>query len=116
MCAFEAAFLTFRLGRIATAAMLIAMVGGLAEPAPAQPLTPHQRLAFDIFKELVEINTVSDTGDTARAADAMAARLRSARFTASEVQVFKPAPRKGNLVARALRCWRPKTNLTACAS
>src|SRR5260221_12791025 len=30
----------------------------------------------------------------------MAARLRSAGFPAADVQVFTPAPRKGNLVAR----------------
>src|SRR5882724_7213124 len=66
----------------------------------AQPLTPQQQLAFDIYKELVEINTVTETGDTGRAADAMAARLRAAGFDAADVQVFKPAPRKGNLVAR----------------
>jgi acetylornithine deacetylase/succinyl-diaminopimelate desuccinylase-like protein len=30
----------------------------------------------------------------------MAARLRAAGFADADVQVFKPAPRKGNLVAR----------------
>ena len=30
----------------------------------------------------------------------MAARLRAAGFAGADVQVFKPAPRKGNLVAR----------------
>jgi acetylornithine deacetylase/succinyl-diaminopimelate desuccinylase-like protein len=30
----------------------------------------------------------------------MAARLRAAGFAGDDVQVFKPAPRKGNLVAR----------------
>src|SRR6266853_1907244 len=68
--------------------------------APAQALTPQQQRAFDIYKELVEINTVTETGDTARAADAMAARLIAAGFDSADVQVFKPAPRKGNLVAR----------------
>src|SRR6267154_1180693 len=68
--------------------------------APAQALTPQQQRAFDIYKELVEINTVTQTGDTARAADAMAARLIAAGFDSADVQVFKPAPRKGNLVAR----------------
>jgi acetylornithine deacetylase/succinyl-diaminopimelate desuccinylase-like protein len=61
---------------------------------------PHERLALDIYRELVEINTVTATGDTAQAADAMAARLRSAGFPAEDVHVFKPAARKGNLVAR----------------
>ena len=73
---------------------------GLIGPTLAQTLTPQQQLAFDIFKELVEINTVTATGDTGRAADAMASRLRAAGFSGDDVQVFKPAPRKGNLVAR----------------
>jgi acetylornithine deacetylase/succinyl-diaminopimelate desuccinylase-like protein len=68
--------------------------------AHAQPRNPHEQLAFDIYKELVEINTVTATGDTARAADAMAARLVAAGFPPQDVQVFKPAPRKGNLVAK----------------
>jgi acetylornithine deacetylase/succinyl-diaminopimelate desuccinylase-like protein len=66
----------------------------------AQPLTPHQQLARDIFKELVEINTVTATGDTLIAAQAMAARLKAAGFTDADVRVLSPAPRKGNLVAR----------------
>jgi acetylornithine deacetylase/succinyl-diaminopimelate desuccinylase-like protein len=68
--------------------------------AAAQALPPSQQLARDIYKELVEINTVTPTGDTAAAADAMAARLRAAGFSGPDLQVFKPAPRKGNLVAR----------------
>ena len=68
--------------------------------ASAQTLTPHQQLAFDIYKELVELNTVTATGDTGRAAEAMAARLRAAGFEGADVQVLISAPRKGNLVAR----------------
>jgi acetylornithine deacetylase/succinyl-diaminopimelate desuccinylase-like protein len=67
---------------------------------PANAATAQQQLALDIFKELVEINTVTETGDTLRAAEAMAARLRAAGFGGSDVQVLIPAPRKGNLVAR----------------
>jgi acetylornithine deacetylase/succinyl-diaminopimelate desuccinylase-like protein len=66
----------------------------------AQSRSAQQQLAVDIYKELVEINTVTATGDTARAAEAMAARLRAAGFSVSDVQVFTPAARKGNLVAR----------------
>jgi len=68
--------------------------------AQAQPSTPHQQLTFDIFKELVEIDTVTATGDTAKAAEAMAAHLRKAGFAPPDLQVFSPAPRKGNLYAR----------------
>lgn len=66
----------------------------------AQSLTPHQQLARDIHKELVEINTVTATGDTLKAAEAMAARLKAAGFADGDVRVLSPAPRKGNLVAR----------------
>jgi acetylornithine deacetylase/succinyl-diaminopimelate desuccinylase-like protein len=66
----------------------------------AQTVSPNQRQAREIYKELVEINTVTPTGDTAKAAEAMAARLRAAGFAGNDVQVFNPAPRKGNLVAR----------------
>ena len=68
--------------------------------AAAQAISPNQQQARDIYKELVEINTVTPTGDTAKAAEAMAARLRAAGFAGADVQVFNPAPRKGNLVAR----------------
>jgi acetylornithine deacetylase/succinyl-diaminopimelate desuccinylase-like protein len=73
---------------------------GACSWAPAQTLSPSQQLAREIYQELVEINTVTPTGDTGKAAEAMAARLRAAGFPDADVQVFKPAPRKGNLVAR----------------
>ena len=71
-----------------------------ATPLAAESLNANQQLAFDIYKELVEINTVTATGDTAKAAEAMAARLRAGGFPDADVHVFSPAPRKGNLVAR----------------
>ena len=80
--------------------MLAAVVALAATAAGAQQRTPEEKLAFDVFKELVEINTVTATGDTAAAADAMAARLRAAGFPEGDIHVLKPAPRKGNLVAR----------------
>jgi acetylornithine deacetylase/succinyl-diaminopimelate desuccinylase-like protein len=80
-------------------ALFIALIGGPFS-ASAQTGSPQQQFALDAYKELVEINTVTPSGDTGKAADAMAARLRAAGFPESDVQVFKPAPRKGNLVAR----------------
>src|ERR1043166_3899796 len=81
-----------------------ALVAGAIVVAPAslaaETLTPTQQLAFDVYKELVEIDTTTATGDTQRAAEAMAARLRAAGFAGDDVQVFSPVPRKGNLVAR----------------
>ena len=64
------------------------------------PLTKQQQLAKDIYKELVEINTSESAGDTYKAAQAMAARLKAAGFTDADVQTFQTAPKRGNLVAR----------------
>ena len=85
---------------IALLAGWISILPALSRPAAAEGLSPQQQLAFDIYKELIEINTVTATGDTARAAEAMAARLRAAGFADADVHAFSPAPRKGNLVAR----------------
>ena len=77
---------------------LILLVGSLS--GFVQAPSPNQQITREIYRELLEIDTVTSTGDTARAAEAVAARLRTADFSGSDVQVFKPAPRKGNLVAR----------------
>ena len=46
-------------------AVVFAALAFMGAPfAVAQVLTPHQQLARDIHKELVEINTVTATGDT----------------------------------------------------
>jgi acetylornithine deacetylase/succinyl-diaminopimelate desuccinylase-like protein len=88
-----------RRSHILSAALISIVVAG-SHSAGAAALSAEQQLAFDIYKELVEIDTTTATGDTGQAADAMAARLRTAGFDESDVQVFKPASRKGNLVAR----------------
>jgi acetylornithine deacetylase/succinyl-diaminopimelate desuccinylase-like protein len=85
---------------IAPVAALVSVGSMLSARVAAEALSPQQQLAFDIYKELVEINTVTATGDTALAAEAMAARLRAAGFADADVHAFSPAPHKGNLVAR----------------
>lgn len=81
------------------------VVGGIVlgtplSPVRAQALAAHQQLARDIYKQLVEINTTTATGDTLEAAQAMADRLKMAGFDDADVRVLSPAPRKGNLVVR----------------
>src|SRR5215471_8393695 len=63
----------------------------------------NERRARDIYKELIEINT-TDTplGNVTKAAEAMAARLKSGGFSAADMQVIGPDPKKGNLILR----WR----------
>lgn len=60
---------------------------------------PDQKLTHDIFKELIEINTMHSSGNTTEAAEAMAARLRAAGFTDKDLFIGGAAPKKGNLVA-----------------
>ena len=74
------------------ALLLLSTVGQAAE------LSPQQRAFREIYQELVEINTTNSIGDTTKAAEAMAARLRAAGLT--DTQVLSSGPRKGNLVAR----------------
>src|SRR3954470_20644351 len=85
---------------ILCAAALLSASASMHGARAVEGLNPNQQRAFDIYKELVEINTVTATGDTAKAAEAMAARLRTAGFPETDVHAFSPAPRKGNLVAR----------------
>src|ERR1700735_1409865 len=71
-----------------------------ASNLPAQSNDAANRLARDIYKQLIEINTTDSLGSTTVAAEAMAQRLRDAGYPASDVQVLGPNSRKGNLVAR----------------
>ena len=64
------------------------------------PLSAHDELAREIYKELIEINTTESAGDNTKAAEAMAARLVAAGFPKGDIQLLEPAPKKGNLVAR----------------
>jgi acetylornithine deacetylase/succinyl-diaminopimelate desuccinylase-like protein len=85
-----------RIGRIVAAWVLV-----VAAPAGAAPQPPEEQkaLARDVYRELVETDT-TPSGDTLAAARAMAARLVGAGFAKDDVQVFEPAPRRGDLVAR----------------
>jgi acetylornithine deacetylase/succinyl-diaminopimelate desuccinylase-like protein len=89
-----------RLTRWTSLGFVLLAVPLLAATARGQETTPDQQAFRDIYKELVEINTTDSVGDTLRAAEAMAARLRAGGFSDDEVRIFSTGPRKGNLVAR----------------
>jgi acetylornithine deacetylase/succinyl-diaminopimelate desuccinylase-like protein len=73
----------------------------LLRPLPAAPLDEAtRRLAHDIFKQLIEINTTDSVGSTTVAAEAMSRRLLDAGFASEDVKVLGPNDRKGNLVVR----------------
>jgi acetylornithine deacetylase/succinyl-diaminopimelate desuccinylase-like protein len=82
------------------AILLLSLFLGVLSGAQADTRTPEQAAFVDIYRELVEIDTTDSAGDTVRAAEAMAARLRAGAFPAQDIQVLSSGPRKGNLVAR----------------
>jgi acetylornithine deacetylase/succinyl-diaminopimelate desuccinylase-like protein len=63
-------------------------------------LLPHQQMAKEYLRELIEIDTTHSKGNTTIAAEAMAAHLIAEGFPAEDVQVLGPSEKKGNLVAR----------------
>lgn len=65
----------------------------------AGTLSPHQQLAREIFREVIEINTTMNVGST-KAAEAMAVRLKAAGFPDNDMQLVGPAPQNKNLVVR----------------
>ena len=76
------------------------MANGAAVNGEGSVLLPHQELARDLLKELVEIDTTDSNGDNTAAAKAMAAHLLAAGFPEEDVKVLEPRAGKGNLVAR----------------
>jgi acetylornithine deacetylase/succinyl-diaminopimelate desuccinylase-like protein len=90
------------LRRIALALCTLAAAGTLRAQTATPALSAHQRLARDVYRQLVEINTADSVGSVTRAAGAMATRFRDAGFPASDVQLLVPEgkPTKGNLVVR----------------
>ncbi len=69
------------------------------EPAARAP-QEYQRLAHDIFKQLIEINTTDSAGNVTSAAEAMAKRLGEAGFDEQDIQIAGPRENKKNLVVR----------------
>ncbi len=71
-----------------------------SESMATPDLLPHQQMAKDFLRELIEIDTTHSTGNTTNAADAMAAHLIAAGFPEEDVLVLGPLENKGNLVVR----------------
>lgn len=72
----------------------------VAEPVHAQARSERDRMAREIFKQLIEINTTDSVGNVSTASEAMAKRLRDGGFDPKDVIVAGPNDRKKNLVVR----------------
>ena len=84
--------------------MLLAFVfaPGARMDGSAQTMRPEdeKKLAREIYKEFIEIQSAYTTGATTPVAEAAAARLRAAGFPASDIFVGGAHPKKANLVVR----------------
>jgi acetylornithine deacetylase/succinyl-diaminopimelate desuccinylase-like protein len=80
---------------LATSAMAQVATGTMG------PLRPDQQQYFDLYKELVETNTVVGVGSCTQAAAQVAARMKAAGFTDEQLVPFSVAehPDDGGLVA-----------------
>src|SRR5512145_1584306 len=79
--------------------LTLTLVLSIASVASAQERSIHDRLAREIYQQLVNINTTGRVGTT-QAADAMAKRLLDAGFLKADVRVLGADPKQHNLVAR----------------
>jgi acetylornithine deacetylase/succinyl-diaminopimelate desuccinylase-like protein len=81
---------------LATAAVALAS----ATAAPAQT-RPDQRAFFDLYKQLVETNTVVGVGSCTQAATQIATRLKAASYADGDVTLFSTPdhPQDGGVVA-----------------
>lgn len=79
---------------------IIVLIAVACAPLLAQQKQDSHKLAFDIYKQLIETNTTESAGNMTTAANEIAARFRAAGFSASDVVVLGPDARHGNVVAR----------------
>ena len=68
--------------------------------ASTMPPEVDQRLAHDIYKEIVEIQSGYTTGATTPVADAIARRLRAAGFPDTDIFIGGASAKKANIVVR----------------
>ena len=86
--------------RISALLACLALATAAGAGAQTMTLNPEQQRLHDVYKELVEINTVDSVGSATLAAQAMQKRFLAAGFPAGDVQLFTPKPDKGDLVVR----------------
>lgn len=86
-------------GWLSTFGLFVFVTGAATTTLLAQKQDAH-KLAFDIYKQLIETNTTESIGNMTTAANDIAQRLRATGFPANDVTVVGPDARHGNIVAR----------------
>src|SRR5277367_5812108 len=83
-----------------TSCVVLAVSIHAQQPSSASTDEATRKMAVEIFKQLIEINTTDSVGSVTAAAEAMAKRFRDAGFPDSDIQVLGPNDRKKNVVVR----------------
>ena len=81
-------------------AFLLSLAALVCFAASTMPPEVDQRLAHDIYKEIVEIQSGYTTGATTPVAEAIARRLRVAGFPDSDIFIGGAIAKKANIVVR----------------
>jgi acetylornithine deacetylase/succinyl-diaminopimelate desuccinylase-like protein len=96
------------------AAIGLSLAASFACAADTAPDAANRKLAFDVFKQLIEINTTESVGNVTTAANAMAQRLLDAGFAQKDIVIDGPVDRKKNLVVRYHGSGKAKPILIIC--
>ena len=75
--------------------------------ADTMPPVAEQKLAREIYKEMIEVKSGFTTGTTTPIAESVAARFKAAGFPAADIFVGGAIPTKANVVVR-YRGWRER--------
>ena len=79
--------------------LLCCLFTAIARPENLPPVA-EQKLALEIFKEMIESKSGFDTGPTTPIAESVAARFKAEGFPESDIFVGGAIPTKMNLVVR----------------
>src|SRR6476660_7527764 len=80
--------------------LILFSLGFACMGADVMPPEVDQRLAREIYKEMIESKSGFSTGTTMPIAEAVAARLKAAGFPAADIFVGGAIPKKSNVVVR----------------
>ncbi|MDB4912717.1 MAG: peptidase [Gemmatimonadetes bacterium] len=84
-------------------AVFVVAIAAMPLGAQQSPtLDANQKLAREVYKEIIEINTTDSVGSVTKAVKVLEKRFRAAGFPAKDIQVLTPPdkPTKANLVVR----------------
>ena len=90
-----------KLGMFAAGVAAVAVVTTALPVAAGAQARADQKQFYDLYKELVETNTVVDVGSCTQASQQIAARLKAAGYTDADVTLFSVPdhPKDGGIVA-----------------